>query len=210
MRSHTREQLSKVLQYAEETFERTSTSFLEENLRGLRRAMGTTKFEKQLIKQMKRTGTVAICRLDNKTVLEKGLYYYQGNDFAGELVYSIGRLCEPCLEHIDNNFNPLEEEQKKEFATVSQQITELIRACRIKLEENNYDSFREELMQVNALNNQLALLKKEELKRIQGKNSGIKTSMVYLTILQEAQNVVTYTINLMKVSRKFQLEPQMI
>jgi len=100
--------------------------------------------------------------------------------------------------------------RKKEFATVSQQITELIRACRIKLEENNYDSFREELMQVNALNNQLALLKKEELKRIQGKNSGIKTSMVYLTILQEAQNVVTYTINLMKVSRKFQLEPQMI
>lgn len=210
MRSHTREQLSKVLQYAEETFERTSTSFLKENLRGLRRAMGTTKFEKQLIKQMKRTGTVAICRLDNKTVLEKGLYYYQGNDFAGELVYSIGRLCEPCLEHIDNNFNPLEEEQKKEFADVSQQITELIRSCRIKLEENNYDSFREELMKVNALNNQLALLKREELKRIQGKNSGIKTSMVYLTILQEAQNVVTYTINLMKVSRKFQLEPQMI
>ena len=52
--------------------------------------MGSTKFEKQLIKQMKRTGTVAMCcRLDNNTVLEKGLYYYQGNDFASELVYSI-------------------------------------------------------------------------------------------------------------------------
>lgn len=30
--------------------------------------------------------------------------------------------------------------------------------------------------------------------------------MVYLTMIQEAQNVVTYTINLMKVSRKFQIE----
>ncbi len=210
MRIHTREQLSKVLLYAEETFDRTTRSFLEENLRGLRKAMGATKFEKQLIKQMKRSGTVAMCRLDNKTVLEKGLYYYQGNDFAGELVYSIGRLCEPCLEHIDNNFNPLEEDQKKEFEAVSRQITELIRSCRIKLEANDYDNFREELLKMNALNNQLSHLKREELNRIQGKNTGIKTSMVYLTILQEAQNVLTYTVNLMKVSRKFQLEPQMI
>ena len=30
----------------------------------------------------------------------------------------------------------------------------------------------------------------------------------YLTMIQEAQNVVTYTINLMKVSRKFQAEKE--
>lgn len=71
MRQHTREELSKVLEYAENNFELTVTSFLHENLRGLRRAMGSTKFEKQLIKQMKRTGTVAMCKLDNNTVLEK-------------------------------------------------------------------------------------------------------------------------------------------
>ena len=87
MRQHTREELGKVLEYAETNFELTVTSFLHENLRGLRRSMGSTKFEKQLIKQMKRTGTVAMCKLDNNTVLEKGLYYYQGNDFASELVY---------------------------------------------------------------------------------------------------------------------------
>ena len=102
LRKHTREELGKILEFTEDNFERTVTAFLHENLRGLRRAMGSVKFEKQLIKQMKRTGTLAMCRLDNNTVLEKGLYYYQGNDFASELVYSVGRLCEPCLEHIDN------------------------------------------------------------------------------------------------------------
>lgn len=71
---------------------------------------------------MKRTGTLAMCRLDNNTVLEKGLYYYQGNDFASELVYSVGRLCEPCLEHIDNNFNPLDAIQKGEFTDVAEDI----------------------------------------------------------------------------------------
>jgi len=116
LRRHTREELCKILEFTEDNFERTVTAFLHENLRGLRRAMGAVKFEKQLIKQMKRTGTLAMCRLDNKTVLEKGLYYYQGNDFASELIYSVGRLCEPCLEHIDNNFKPLDAVQKGEFA----------------------------------------------------------------------------------------------
>lgn len=76
---------------------------------------------------MKRTGTLAMCRLDNNTVLEKGLYYYQGNDFASELVYSVGRLCEPCLEHIDNNFKPCSDTiQKGEFADVTEDIVYLL------------------------------------------------------------------------------------
>lgn len=209
MRKHTREELSRILEYAETNFELTVTSFLHENLRGLRRAMGSTKFEKQLIKQMKRTGTVAMCRLDNNTVLEKGLYYYQGNDFASELVYSIARLCEPCLKHIDNNFNPLDAIQKGEFSDISEDITYLIQQCRKKLESNEYANMEEEIRRANDLNGQLSLLKRKELQRIQSQSGSIRVSMVYLTMVQEAQNVVTYTINLMKVSRKFQMENEM-
>lgn len=206
MRVLTREELNKVLLYAEENFARTVNSFINENLRGLRKAMGASKFEKQLLKQMKRTGTLAMCRLDNNTVLEKGLYYYQGNDFASELVYSINRLCEPCLEHIDNNFNPLDVTQKNEFSEVSAKITALISSCREKLNNNAYEDFETDLATANALNAQLAHLKREELKRIQTQTGSIKVSMVYLTMIQEAQNVVTYTINLMKVNRKFQMD----
>lgn len=205
LRQHTREELGKILEFTQENFERTVTAFLHENLRGLRRAMGSVKFQKQLIKQMKRTGTLAVCRLDNNTVLEKGLYFYQGNDFASELVYSVGRLCEPCLEHIDNNFKPLDAIQKGEFSDVTEDIVYLLQVCRQKLESNNYNSFEEEIRKANDLNGQLAHLKREELQRIQTQAGSIKVSMVYLTMIQEAQNIVTYSINLMKVSRKFQV-----
>lgn len=208
MRKHTREELCKVLEYAETNFELTVSSFIHENLRGLRRAMGSTKFEKQLVKQMKRTGTVAMCRLDNNTVLEKGLYYYQGNDFASELVYSISRLCEPCLEHIDNNFNPLDAIQKGEFGDVTEDITYFIQQCRKKMENNDYQDIEEEIRRANSLHGQLSSLKHKELQRIQSQAGSIRVSMVYLTMIQEAQNVVTYTINLMKVSRKFQVDAE--
>ncbi len=206
LQTHTREELGKILAFTEENFERISTSFLHENLRGLRRSMGSVKFEKQLIKQMKRTGTLAMSHLDNNTILEKGLYYYQGNDFASELVYSVGRLCEPCLEHVDNNFKPLDAIQKGEFADVTEGITYLLQVCRSRIENNNYDDMDTDIRKANELNGQLAHLKREELQRIQSHTGSIKVSMVYLTMVQEAQNVVTYTSNLLKVSRKFQAE----
>ena len=76
------------------------------------------------------------------------------------------------------------------------------------LQTNNYDELETEIRKANDLNGQLSHLKREELQRIQSQSGSIKVSMVYLTMIQEAQNVVTYTINLMKVSRKFQVEKE--
>lgn len=203
---YTREERTKFLQFAEENFNRIVISFFNENLRGLRKAAGAIKFEKQLVKQMRRIGASAISRLDNNMLLEKGLYYYQGNDFTIELVYSMDRMCEPILEHTDNNFNPLDKTQKKEFGEISRQILQFIHSCHEKIEKNDYEGLDQEIRASNVINNQLSILKREELKRIQSQSGNIKVSMVYLTMLQETQNVVTYTINIMKVSKKFQQE----
>ena len=158
---------------------------------------------------MKRAGSVPVCCDRIYPVSKRLLYNHQCNDFASELVYSISRLCEPCLEHIDNNFNPLDAIQKGEFSDVSEDITYLIQQCRKKMENNEYNDFEEEIRRANDLNGQLSLLKRKELQRIQSQSGSIRVSMVYLTMVQEAQNVVTYTINLMKVSRKFQMETEM-
>ena len=204
LRQHTRETLTDVLEFIQSTFELTIRSFLKENLRGLRRANGAVKFEKQQIKQMKRSGTLAACRLDNRTILEKGFYYHQGNDFASEMVYSIGRLCEPCLEHVDNNFSPLNEEQKTEFRDVAEDIIYLIQSSRLRISSNSYGEIDEEMKKASILLDQLANLKQRELQRIQDQSGSIKTSMVYLTMVHESKSLVNYTINLLKVSKKFQ------
>lgn len=204
LRTHTREELVKVFEFAGTNFKNTVVSFFNENLRGLRKASGAIKFEKQLVKQMRRFGTQAISKLDNQTLLEKGLYYYQGNDFASELVYSIDRICEPALEHIDNNFKPLDTAQKEEFSAITESILTLINSCRMKMLENDFTDLVTDIRESNTINNQLSVIKREELQRIQNQKGSIKVSLVYLTMLQEAQNLVTYTINIMKVSKKFQ------
>ena len=82
----------------------------------------------------------------------------------------------------------------------------VLQVCRSRIENNNYDDMDTDIRKANELNGQLAHLKREELQRIQSHTGSIKVSMVYLTMVQEAQNVVTYTSNLLKVSRKFQAE----
>lgn len=204
MRQHTREELVKVLDFLENNFELTVNSFLHENLRGLRRSMGMIKFEKQQIKQMKRTGTMAMCRLDNDSVLEKGLYYYQGNDFASELVYSMARICEPCLEHIDNNFNPLDAIQKGEFGEISEEIVYFLQQCKNDLRDNDYSNLPTLIERAVNYKEQLLQMKRSELKRLQKQSGSVRVSIIYLTLIQESHNIVSFTVNLMKVSRKFQ------
>ena len=87
---------------------------------------------------------------------------------------------------------------------MTEDITNLLQVCRHRMESNDFDGLENEVRKANDLNGQLSHLKREELRRIQSQTGSIKVSMVYLTMIQEAQNIVTYTINLMKVSRKFQ------
>ncbi|WP_337929691.1 inorganic phosphate transporter [Coprobacter fastidiosus] len=206
LRKHTRDELGAILEVASQTFDKTVNSFMSESYRGLRKAMNLIDDEKDHIKKVKRIGTLGVAHLDNNTAIEKGLYYYQGNDFISEVIYSIGRICEPCLEHTDNNFNPLQEAQKEEFKHISEGITDFLEQARTIILQNDYTNFEEAISTANHLINSLAQLKRAELKRIQGQTGSLKVSMVYLTMIQEAQNVVAYTSNLLKVSRKFQVE----
>ena len=53
--------------------------------------------------------------------------------------------------------------------------------------QNDYTNFEEAISTANHLINSLAQLKRAELKRIQGQTGSLKVSMVYLTMIQEAQ-----------------------
>lgn len=205
-REHSREELQSDLDFTAEVFGKAVNGFMNENLRELRKVLTAVEEKKIHLKQVKRVGTLGVTQLDHDIAVEKGLYYYQGNDFASEIIFSIRRLAEPMKDHIDNNFSPLSPVQKDDFGKVSEQIISFLRNCDTMIRKNDYIGFEELIAESITLMNQLTALKKGELKRIQGQSGSTKVSMVYLNMVQEAQNVVSFTANLLKVSRKFQKE----
>ena len=205
-REHSREELQSDLDFTAEVFGKAVNGFMNENLRELRKVLTAVEEKKIHLKQVKRVGTLGVTQLDHDIAVEKGLYYYQGNDFASEIIFSIRRLAEPMKDHIDNNFSPLSPVQKDDFGKVSEQIISFLRNCATMIRKNDSIGFEELIAESITLMNQLTALKKGELKRIQGQSGSTKVSMVYLNMVQEAQNVVSFTANLLKVSRKFQKE----
>lgn len=97
-REHSRDELCDVLNFASDTFNRSVHGFMDENLRELRKVMSAIEEKKSYLKQVKRVGTLGVTQLEHDIAIDKGLYYYQGNDFASEIVFSIRRLTEPGKE----------------------------------------------------------------------------------------------------------------
>ena len=205
-REHSRDELCDVLNFASDTFNRSVHGFMDENLRELRKVMSAIEEKKSYLKQVKRVGTLGVTQLEHDIAIDKGLYYYQGNDFASEIVFSIRRLTEPGKEHVDNHFSPLCEVQKEDFGKMTDEIVSFLNRSSVMIERNDYHRMDDLIAESVDLTDKLTLLKKEELKRIQGQSGSTKVSMVYLNMVQEAQNVVSFTANLLKVSRKFQKE----
>ena len=205
-REHSRDELCDVLNFASDTFNRSVHGFMDENLRELRKVMSAIVEKKSYLKQVKRVGTLGVTQLEHDIAIDKGLYYYQGNDFASEIVFSIRRLTEPGKEHVDNHFSPLCEVQKEDFGKMTDEIVSFLNRSSVMIESNDYHRMDDLIAESVDLTAKLTLLKKEELKRIQGQSGSTKVSMVYLNMVQEAQNVVSFTANLLKVSRKFQKE----
>ena len=205
-REHSREELCNVLNFASDAFSRSVHGFMDENLRELRKVMSAIEEKRSYLKQVKRVGTLGVTQLEHDIAIDKGLYYYQGNDFASEIVFSIRRLTEPGKEHVDNHFSPLSEVQKEDFGKMTGNIVSFLNRSSAMIESNDYHRMDDLVAESVDLTARLTLLKKEELKRIQGQSGSTKVSMVYLNMVQEAQNVVSFTANLLKVSRKFQKE----
>jgi len=207
-RKHSREENQALLTFAAENLDKAVNDVIDWNLKDLRQVLNDLQEKKIHMKQIKRVGTLGVTQIENDIAVDKGLYYYQGNDFASEVIYSILRLAEPAKEHIDNNFTPLSEEEVHDLKKFMPQISAFLHNCAGMIREREYFNLPNLVSDSGVLNNQLIQYKRGELKRIQQDNgaSSTKTSLLYLNILHEMQNVLMFTTNLIKVSRKFQME----
>ena len=205
-RENSRRELVQVLTFSAETLRKAIDGFIGENLREMRKVISNINEEKLYLKQIKRIGTLGVAQLDSQIAIEKGLYYYQSNDFSSEIVYSILHLIGPCKEHVENNFIPLNKVQKEALQSSVDDVIQFINETRELITDNHYQMTDSLLSESQELAQQLTQLKRGELKRLREEYLSTKTSLVYLNIIQEIQDMVLFTTNLLKVSRKFQTE----
>lgn len=201
---HVKKQQSDVLAFTAGIYVQMTDGFIHEDLKSLRKAVAATNDEKDLLKKVRRKEILGMRRIDRNVAIEKNTWFHLGANSSEQLMYCLKRICEPCKEHVDNNFNPLPEKCTKEFLPLRDELTAFILQTQGMVMSDNYEDADRVLQEGEVLKEKFSRLQKLQLARVQEVDNSLKISLVYLNLLQESQELVSILRHLLRASRKFQ------
>lgn len=135
--------------------------------------------------------------------IESGYFYVQVVDYISEMSKALVHITRPCFEHIDNNHKGMSEEQVEDLMKINDKVSEIYRRINIMLNDNDFSSTNLVLEMRDELFATIDDAVKQQLRRIQQKSTSTKSSMLYLTILNETKTMVLQSRNLLKSQRSF-------
>jgi phosphate/sulfate permease len=204
LRQHVNNTLVNSMDYTIDAYNKVTNGFINEDLKSLRKVVYKTDNRKEQLKKLRRKEILGLRRIDNNIAIEKNTWFHLGSNSCEQMLYCLKRICEPCKEHVDNNFNPLSARAIEEFLPVRDELTTLMGEAREVLANGDYEKADAILKEGDRLKEKISILRKSQMNRIQEKDTNIKTSMVYLNILQESQELVSTWRHLLRAGRMFQ------
>lgn len=205
LRLHVKETLTDYINYTEQAYMQVTDGFINEDLKQLKKVMSSTDDQKKMLKKRRRKEILGLRRIPIPIAIEKNTWFHLGSNSCEQMLYCLKRICEPCKEHVDNNFNPISKDCIAEFLPIREELCQLMDRTQTVIENNNYAEVDDILVKGDALKNKISALRKQQMNRMQEADStSLKASMVYLNILQESQELVSIWRHLLRASRFFQ------
>ena len=205
LRLHVKETLTDYINYTEQAYMQVTDGFINEDLKQLKKVMSSTDDQKKMLKKRRPKEILGLRRIPIPIAIEKNTWFHLGSNSCEQMLYCLKRICEPCKEHVDNNFNPISKDCIAEFLPIREELCQLMDRTQTVIENNNYAEADDILVKGDALKNKISALRKQQMNRMQEADStSLKASMVYLNILQESQELVSIWRHLLRASRFFQ------
>ncbi len=135
--------------------------------------------------------------------VESGHHYVQVLDYLRETAHCLTFIADPVFEYIDNNHPALNKDQEVELRDTAQHLNEFFTEVIKIIKTEDYSALDKVISRQTSLLDTFTKLKKKQLKRIKNRETGMKSSTIYLNTLTESKNLVLYTINLLKAQRDF-------
>ena len=204
LRQHVNNTHVDIFDFIMNTYTTITDGFIKEDLKSLRKAMVLSGAEKENLKKIRRKEIIGLRRIDKFAAIEKNTWFHLGTNSCEQMIYCMKRICEPCKEHVDNNFKPLSERARNEFIPVRDEMIALMTQARDVIISGDYDKADIILKEGDGLKNKISTLRRHQINRIHDESVNVKTALVYLNILQESQELVSSWRHLLRASRMFQ------
>ena len=203
LNAHYAKYASELLDEAGSIYDMLIKGFMTEDIRTLRKAAHKVDLEKDNIKKYRHRELLGLRRCDQAISMEKTTWFHLAYNSLEQLRYGLKRIVEPCKEHVDNNFNPLPEEWKSEYAHVSEKINELTLQISSMIKNSDYTNSMATTQECEAVSRQLSQLRDLQLERLRKGEGSMHVTYLYLNLIQESQQFVSGIKHLLRASRRF-------
>lgn len=203
---HIRQGQSKFLDFVNVNYLNVTEGFISEDLSRLQKAESAMRKQRQELKQRRRKEMLGLRRIDPGVAIEKSTWFHLGVNSCEDMLYSLRRICDPCEEHIDNSFVPLEKDRIKEFLPLRDTLLYLLKRAVVVISTENYtdsDKLREQCEEFKSC---LSSIRQGQIERMQTSKENITVSYVYLNLLQETHEIASSLQHLLRASKHFAKE----
>ncbi len=203
---HIRQGQSQFLDFVNVNYLNVTEGFISEDLSRLQKAESAMRKQRQELKQRRRKEMLGLRRIDPGVAIEKSTWFHLGVNSCEDMLYSLRRICDPCEEHIDNSFVPLEKERIKEFLPLRDTLLYLLKRAVVVISTENYtdsDKLREQCEEFKSC---LSSTRQSQIERMQTSKENITVSYVYLNMLQETHEIASSLQHLLRASKHFAKE----
>ncbi len=208
LRKHISHTQSDTCRFTAEQYNRILDGLTTENLKGLRATQLLLKDKQEELKKVRHREFVALHRIPEDIALEHNTWFHLGANSNQQFIYCLKRLLEPIKEHIDNNFNPVPAAFMEEFRPIRNRIGNLMDETCEMLTTCSFDHEKRVLEEAELCKKELSALRKTHIDRMQRRTgtADYKTSLIYLNILQESQELLSIMRHQLKAARKLLAE----
>ncbi len=202
---HVKQNLSGGIDFVVKSYTDITNGLIEENLRTLRKSLSKVEDERKLYKRLRRRELLGLRKIDKIQAMEKNTWFHLGSNSSEQLLYCLKRMGEPCLEHVDNHFQPLPLVCVKEFLPARDTLLVLMTRAGSAIASGIYDEVDLIRQECSDLKREFSRLRRLQSERVHdGQSGSIEISLVYLNLLQESEELASALRHILRANGKFQ------
>ena len=176
----------------------------EEDLKSLRRCNKNLKDIKNIQQKVRRVELVALRRSPMDVAVERNTWFHLAMNSDEEFIYCMRRMLDPILEHVDNCFDPFSKTYINEYRPIMEKARSLLAAAERMIETRDYSSYETMLRVFQETIAELSALRKKHIDRMQTEEGiNLKTSQLYLNLIQETSELLNTTKHLTRACYHF-------
>jgi len=193
------------LNFVNDSFQKITSAFLHEDYTPLRQSTHEIETARKQLKRQRRREIIGLRKIEPILAMERNTWYFLNNSNVEQMIYCLKRINDPCREHIGNNFQPTSAELANDFYGFQQQMQDIFRRSELLLTPSTIDADKimELRTKAEGLQRQMAGHRQQVIDTMQKQSVNIESTIVYLNIVQESQQMLSCLRHTLRGISKF-------